>query len=167
MSRRTKQIAFVIVMVAVCAFVFRSGLKRSFPGRVVRFASGQPGAVQVTEDLADDVQRKTKLADLQQWSAQVLARYSSGQLATNGPASYWSVGTVEIAPQEIPDNIRQAWPEQPEVSIRLSETGQPECVAIAWYLRGLVVGSPKYVLSFQPWCSRQAKPGVYAYHLYK
>jgi hypothetical protein len=166
MSRRTKQIAVVLLLTGVCAFAFRSSFKRSLPGRVVRFAAGQPEAVQVAEDLADDVQRKSKLTGLQQWSAQTLSRYSTGQLATNGLASYWSVGTVNLAPQEIPDTIRQARPEELEVSIRLSETGQPECVAISWYLRGLVVGPPDYVLSFQPWCSKKA-PGVYAYHLYK
>lgn len=167
MSRRTKTILVLVVTVAVLVFVFRSGFKRSLPGRIVRFAAGQGGAVQTTEDLADDVRQKSGLSGLQQWSAQVLTRCRSGTLATNGAASYWSVGTVRLAASEIPDFITRAWSEQPEVSVRISQTGQPECVAICWYLHGLAVGSPEYILSFQPWCMNQVKPGIYAYHLYK
>jgi hypothetical protein len=167
MSRRTNRIVFVVVVIAVLAFVFRSGFKRSLPGRIVRFVAGQPGAVQTAEDLADDVRQKSGLSGLQQWSTQILARCQSGTLATNGAASYWSMGTVRLAASEIPDFITRAWSDQPEVSVRLSEAGQPECVVIGWYLHGLAVGPPEYVLSFQPWCTNQAKPGVYAYHLYK
>ena len=167
MSRRTNRLLIAAVTVAVLAFVFRSGFKRSLPGRIVRFAAGQGGAVQTAEDLADDVRQKPGLSGLQQWSTQVLARYRSGTLATNGAASYWSVGTAKLAASEIPDFLTRAWSEQPEVSVRLSEIGQPKCVVIGWYLCGLAVGPPEYGLSFQPWCTNQAKPGIYAYHLYK
>ena len=72
MSRRAKIILLLVIGVAVLAFVFRSGFKRSIPGRIVRFVAGQPGAVQIAEDLAEDVRRKAELAGLQQWSTQAL-----------------------------------------------------------------------------------------------
>lgn len=164
-QKTTDRIVFVVVMGAVLVFVFRSGFKRSLPGRVVRFVAGQPGAVQVAEDLADDVRQNSGLSGLQQWCTQVLARYRSGTLATDGVSSYG--GTVRLAASEIPDFIKRAWSEKPEVSVLLSETGQPECVVIGWYLSGLAVGPPEYVLSFHPWYMNQAKPGVYAYHFDK
>jgi hypothetical protein len=168
MSRRTTVIVVGSILGVAClAFVLSPSFKRSIPGHIVRFVAGKPGAVQEAEDLAEDTLRKPELAGLQEWSIQVLARYRSGQLATNGAASDWSVGMVKLAPQEIPASITNAWREPPEVSVRLSEAGQPECVAISWYLSGLVVGPPEYVLSFKPWCSKQAKPGIYAYHGYK
>jgi hypothetical protein len=164
---RRSYIVLLVVVVACLAFVLSPGFKQSIPGHIVRFIAGSPGAVQGAEDLADDAVRKPELAHLQDWSKQVLARYSAGQLFTNGAASYWSMGTVKLAAQEIPASITNAWHEPPEVSVHLSEAGQPDCVVIAWYLSGLAVGPPEYVLSFKPWCSKQAKPGVYGYYLYK
>jgi hypothetical protein len=38
---------------------------------------------------------------------------------------------------------------------------------ITWGLQGIAVGPPNHRLSFQPWCSAEAKPGVYTYYLYK
>jgi len=114
------------------------------------------------------------LAQLQSWSVETLARFRSGELHTNGSPAYWSVGTVRLAAQERPSFVTQRWgltnrwgEESPEISVMLSTNGQPECVVIAWYLHGIVAGPPEYRLSFQPWCYAEAKPGVYAYHLYK
>jgi hypothetical protein len=168
MSRRTVIIGIVsLVVLSLLVFVLSPGFKRTIPGRIIRFAAGKPGAVQAAEDLAEDALRKPELAHLQDWSIQVLARYRAGQLATNGAASYWSMGTVKLAAQEIPAGVTNAWQEPPEVSVHLSEAGQPDCVVLAWYLSGLAVGPPEYALSFKPWCSKQAKPGVYGYYLYK
>ena len=164
---RRSYIILLVVVLACLAYVLSPGFKRSIPGHIVRFITGSPGAVQAAEDLADDALHKPELAHLQDWSKQVLARYRAGQLATNGAASYWSMGTVRLAAQEIPASITNAWHEPPEVSVHLSEAGQPDCIVIAWYLSGLAVGPPEYVLSFKPWCSKQAKPGVYGYYLYK
>jgi hypothetical protein len=138
---------------------------------IVRIATRKPGAVQVTEELADAVLRKPELASLQQWSAQVLERYSSGQLATSGRSTWWGGDAVVLSAQEIPDGILRAWNDSheppPEISIRVSPAGRPECVAISWQLCGIVVGPSDYQITFKPWCSKQAKPGVYAYYLYR
>ena len=164
---RRSYIILLVLVVACLAFVLSPGFKRSIPGHIVRFIAGAGGAVRAAEDLAEDAVRKPELAHLQDWSIQVLSRYRAGQLVTNGAASYWSMGTIKLAPQEIPASITNAWHEPPEVSVHLSEAGQPDCVVIAWYLSGLAVGPTEYVLSFKPWCSKQAKPGVYGYYLYK
>jgi hypothetical protein len=134
---------------------------------MVRFAAGQPGAVQTVEDLADDIRDLPQLSEVQGWAADVLERYRAGTLKTEGEASYWAAGTVKLARSEVPDFIGRTWDEAPEVSVRVSQTGQPECVAVCWYLHGFVAGPSQYTLSFQPWYSAQARPGIYAYHLYK
>src|SRR6185369_7150921 len=99
---RRRYIILLVIVVACLAFVLSPGFKRTIPGHIVRFIAGSPGAVQGAEDLADDAIRKPELAHLQDWSTQILARYRAGQLATNGAASYWSMGTVRLAAQEIP-----------------------------------------------------------------
>ena len=169
--------------------------KRTFPGHLVRFfLTGQPVMHQIPNDLADDVRRKSRLDPLATWSAQLLARYRAGQVATNGKAEYWSKGTVKLAPSEVPSWLSGAWGERPEVSIRLDDGGKPECVTIGWYLYGLIVGPTNsnyvaqdgpdgygekwYMLRVKPgisnaitnvgaWYMVQAKPGIYAYGDYK
>jgi hypothetical protein len=122
----------------------------------------------IANDLADDARNKWRLHGLQQWATGVLARYGAGQVGTNGHSAYWSLGTIQLAPQEVPVWLKHAWfGEQPEVSLRLTESGAPECVTISWYLSGLLVGTTNYVTSLKPWYIVQAKPGVYAYHGYK
>ena len=171
MSRRNVIVLvgiLLVLLVALLTFSLWLDVKRTWFGHMIRFTAGASGAVQAAEDLADDVRSKPELANLQEWSTQVLARYSSGRLFTNGVASPWAEGTIKLAPLEIPESIRNAWLVPPaEVTVRLSGTGQPECVVIAWAQSGIVVGPSGYKLSFNPPTSVQVKSGVYAYELYK
>ena len=165
----------VVGVVATGAFFWRAySAKRSVPGRIVRWFEGEGGARQTVNDLAADIRDVPGLAQLQSWSIETLANFRSGQIRTNGSPAYWSVGTVRLAPEERPAflteqfGLTNRWgDESPEISVMLSSNGQPECVVIAWYLHGIVVGTPEYRLSFNPWCYAEAKPGIYAYHLYK
>jgi hypothetical protein len=165
--------------------------KRTFPVRLVRFfLTGQPIMRQIPNDLADDVCRKSRLEPLATWSAQLLARYRAGQVATNDKALYWSKGAVRLAPTEIPGWLSGAWRGAPEVSIRLDDEGNPECTIIGWYLYGLIVGPTNYhvvhtgtdknwyklevgssvsnnITEISAWYMVQAKPGIYAYSDYK
>jgi len=50
---------------------------------------------------------------------------------------------------------------------RLSESGEPECITVEWYLFGLLAGPTNFTATFQPWYIVEAKPGIYAYHDYK
>jgi hypothetical protein len=119
------------------------------------------------DDLADDVRSKRQLRGLQQWSTEVMSRYSAGRLLTNRPAAYWSGGTIELAPSEIPRWLKHAWRNEPEVSIRLTDSGTPECVIIGWYDVRVEVGptnyheNTNYGESLIPWYIVEAKPGVY------
>jgi hypothetical protein len=165
----------LIAGATVGVFFWRAHVnRRSIPGHIVRWFQGEGGFYQTVNDLAEDIRQQPTLAELQPWSVQILERFSSGEIHTNGSAAYWSVGTIRLAAQETPAFVTQLWgltnrwsKESPEISVRLSTNRQPECVVIAWYLHGIVAGPPEYRLSFQPWCYAQAKPGVYAYHLYK
>ena len=163
------------LFVVTGAFFWRAhAARRSIPGRIVRWFQGEAGAQQTVNDLAEDIRQQPALAQLQSWSIETLGRFRSGQIRTNGAPAYWSVGSVRLAAQERPAFVSGEWgvtnswgEESPEISIRLSSNGQPECVVFAWYLHGVVAGPAEYHLSFQPWCFAEAKPGIYAYHLYK
>lgn len=143
--------------------------RRSIVGRSLRFfLAHEPIGHQIPNDLAEDVRQRKQLSSLQEWAAKTIARYRDGQLSTNGKAAYWSRGSVGLAPEEVPGWLNEAWSgKPPEVSIRLGESGNPECITVGWYLYGLLVGPEDYVTSLQSWYVVQAKPGIYAYHDYK
>lgn len=157
-----------VLVVVGCALLYPFA-KRTFPGRLIRFfVTQQPFGHQIPNDLADDVRDKRRLALLQEWSSQTLARFRSGQVTTNGKAAYWSRGTVKLATSEVPSWLSGAWwGEPPEVSVRLSESGEPECITVGWYLYGLLVGPTNYSVTLHSWYIVKAKPGIYAYHDYK
>jgi hypothetical protein len=164
-SKFKRGLVWMAVAVVGCVLLYPFA-KRTLPGRLIRrIVMLQPVAYQIPNDLVQDVRHKERLALLQVWSVGTLARYRIGQVATNGEAAYWSRGTVKLAASEIPSWLSDAWwGERPEVSIKLSESGEPECINVAWYLYGLLVGATNYSATDKPWYIVQAKPGIYAYH---
>lgn len=151
--------------------------RRSVPGHIVRRFRGETGAEQTVNDLAEDIRRIPALAQLQPWSIDALRRFRAGQLHINGeseemPSSF--VPNVRLARNERPEFIKRLWGEtnswgleEPELLILLATNGQPECVAVNWYLHGIAVGPPDYRLSFDPYLSTVVTSGVYVYHFYK
>ena len=168
-TSKAKRRLFCLAVVAVGCVLLYPYAKRTLPGRLIRFfVMGQPLGRQIPNDLADDVRHKRRLAPLQEWSVETLARFRAGQVATNGEAAYWSRGTVRLAASEVPSWLSGAWSGgHPEVSVRLSESGEAECITVGWYLYGLLVGPTNYSATVQPWYIVQPKPGIYAYHDYK
>jgi hypothetical protein len=163
---RRRWLLLVLVILGAAAYPY---VKKSGPIQLMRgILTSEAGARVIANDLADDVRHKWRLRALQRWSTHVLARYRTGNLATNGHAAYWSLGNVQLAPQEVPFWLKHGWlGESPEFSVRVTEFGNPECVTVGWYLSGLIVGPTNYVTSLTPWYIVQAKPGIYAYHGYK
>ncbi len=169
--QRTKRkfllLGAIFLLVGYAVFASFSGWKYTLVGHIVRFVAGEPGAKQTANDLADEVQNRFGVNKLQEWAVGALARYRSRSLRLDGKAAYWSQGTKKLASTEVPSFLTHTWPETPEVSIRLSPTGQPECIVIGWYLYGIFVGPPTYKATENPWYLRQLQPGVYVYHGYK
>ena len=55
----------------------------------------------------------------------------------------------------------------PEISVvtatnRFGISG--ECIAISWYLHGLLIGPPEFKTDWNPWYCKELAPGVYSYH---
>ena len=148
--------------------------KRSPLGRVVRFFKGEAGAHQTVNDLAEDIRTLPALAQLQPWSLETLARFREGTLRTNHGSRWFPCTDIRLAEDERPAFINERWGRtndwgqgDPEIVIVRSTNGQPECVVIAWYLHGIVVGPPDYQFAFNVWYYAKAKPGIYAYHVEK
>jgi hypothetical protein len=136
-------------------------------GRIDRFKAVDGLARQTADDLADDILSRQELAGLEEWSVQVLARCRNGTLATKPKAEYWSPGDIELDSKEIPTFLARAWSEPPEVGIRISPSGSPECVTISWYLHGILVGPPDYITTLDPWYPRKVKRGTYTSYFEK
>jgi hypothetical protein len=181
MSSLTKfLIGFPVVFVLavgfyIYAYTASTEFKRSFIGREIRRANGEPGAVQRTDDLAEDIQRKRHLAPLQSWAVETMERFRDGRMRTAGSCVYYPFSRSKLATNEVPQFIRDEWWQEPEVSVVTTTNGQPQCVAISWYLHGVLVGPTNYVKTipkqFDPlqgiWYLKQVRPGIYVYHLYK
>ena len=148
----------------VAAMLVYSNIKRTGVGQHLRaLATGRPLARIWVDDLVKDVQDNPSLAQLQEWSEQTLARYRAGQLATNGQSILAGPFAIRLASDEVPDWLRNAWVRKPEVSIQMDITMNPECVHMAWYLTGIMVGPSNYVLTSNPDYVVQIKPGMYCY----
>jgi hypothetical protein len=157
----------VLVILCVLAYPFA---KQTLPVEIIRSTIKRvPPAQLWADDLADDVRTKRRLAPLQDWAVQTLARYRSGQLATNQGVTFNYVGpSVKLDQKEVPSWLRGAWSgDPPAVSVTLSASNQPECIVVGWYLCGLLVGPTNYVTKWQSWYTVQVKPGIYAYSVEK
>lgn len=157
---------WVLIVILVVLALYPSP-RKSFFGRVARFAWGEPGGKQIANDLADEVLSRNNLSGLQDWSIGVLSRYREGKLKTSGKVAYWSMGSVMLDTQEVPEFLKRAWGKQPEVAVRLSSSGAPECVTVCWYLSGILVGPRDYATTLSPWYLRKVRPGVYTYFIEK
>ncbi|MHC4240717.1 MAG: hypothetical protein ACYSUC_13385 [Planctomycetota bacterium] len=139
------------------------GFRRSPVGRIIRWCLGESGHAQEMNDLAEDAE-KIGLAKLQAWSQEVMRRYTTNSLSTAGMNQWYRPErTLNLAEQEIPEFIRKRWDGQ--VSIHLSESGEPKCVVLG-DTTGILVGPPNFVEPLWPHHHdlRQLIPGVYVYH---
>ena len=158
----------VFVSIVVLGFLLFPFYKHTFPGILIRSVfRGVPPARLLADDLADDIRTKEQLAPLQDWSVRTLQRYRAGQVITTGKSAFSGPFSVRLATQEIPDWLLKTWGgDRPEVAILLnSSNNQPECVAVSWYLSGILVGPTNYVTTYRPWYIVQVKPGTYAYSI--
>src|SRR6185369_11526181 len=82
----------------ICMFLYPY-VRKTDPALLFRgIVSGRGMSGVQVDDLVDDVRSKRQLRGVQEWSADVMSRYRVGHLLTNGPAAYWSGGTIELAP---------------------------------------------------------------------
>ena len=86
--------------------------RRDTSGRILRFCMGAGLYQQQGEDRVEDLQHSSALPRLQEWAVKTLDRFRSGQVATNGEASYWSLGDIQIAGSEVPQFVSTEWKER-------------------------------------------------------
>jgi len=163
-----------LLLVAVYVYFGSVKLVRTLSG--ADLANRKPGAVVRTDDLAQSITNKPQLAPLQDWAVGALDRFRARRLYVTGRRCvYYPFSQVQLATNEIAAFILQEWRGEPEVSVVTTTNGRPECIAISWYLHGLFVGPTNYVKTISKqfdasggiWYLKEARPGIYAYHLYK
>jgi hypothetical protein len=172
--RKRFAIAFIVIGIygtLIASFIlYGRADPRNTAGRILRWCRGAGLNQQEIDDQVEDLRRSASLPGLQNWAIETMRRFRSGQVLTNGEASYWSLGTVQLAPSEISELVSKQWInlQRPEVSIKLSPDSEPVCIVVAWYLHGILLGAPGYrsLLSY-PNYQKEATNGVYGYYLYK
>ncbi len=171
-------IAGTIAIGAIIAFTIfattNSSFRRTTLGRIVRWCLGDGLIAQHADDLAEDIEKKIGAEKLQAWCEETLTRYKVNELLTDGNSPYWSQGDIKLADEEVPEFIKKVWPKQlhaglqePDVSVKLDKYDVPECIAVCWYLHGILVGPKDYVVNGTYWYLRQVKPGIYVYGVEK
>lgn len=135
------------------------------------------GAVIYSHGFEHTVRTQPGIAPLQQWAEKTLSDFQRGAFSATNTPSYWSPGDVLIAPEDLPPLLKTgifaptgAYNFGPEVSIcaRDGKVGlQADCIAVSWYLHGLLIGGPDFKSTWNPWYCEQMAPGVYSYHVMK
>lgn len=139
--------------------------RRSTPGHIARWCKGAGMAQQDVEDQVEDLRHSPSLPKIQSWAIETMRRFRSGQVRTNGKAR-WSWNGILLAPSEIPEFVSAEC--KGEISISLSDSGDPQCVIISRYDEAVVIGDQKYRLHLTaPDYQQEVVPGVYAIALYK
>lgn len=132
------------------------------------------GAVIYSQGFEHAIQKEPGIPALQRWAEGALRDYQSGYGVTTNEPSYWSPGDVVLDRQSLPPFLKTGVFKPldvryfgPEVSVvtnsgRLGVSG--ECIAVSWYLHGLLIGKPGFKNDWNPWYCRELAPGVYSYH---
>lgn len=174
LSKRKRLLLVLLALIILLAGVLlltvpRRVLKRSIPGRIVRFIAGSPGVQQAVEDLAEDIRDDPRLANLRGWAEEVLARQRQGQLKTQNPPQNWPSDEPVLDDSEVDAGIRACWPKRegmmyPLFIVKLSPSGAPLFVACRWRNSGVIIGGPDYPkLDFDTFYDIEVQPGIWAY----
>lgn len=179
-NKRTSRIPVkLLILVLAIAFggvvfvKYQISNKRSLIRRMVRSSTGEYYVEQRANDLAVSLRRNPALAQLQPWAVATIERVRSGQVeTTTGTGPFWAPDAVTLASAAVPEFIKTNLEETnslgvwPLISIVLSDSS-PSYIVLDFGGWGVVVGSPKYRISFGPQWAREIKPGVYTYALEK
>lgn len=131
------------------------------------------GAVLYSRGFESALKSRGNLDGLQAWARQALEKHEAGQLKTEGEAMYWSAGTLRIAESELPEFLKSGMYKRtehfwgPEFAIQTGDSGfdgTGTCVAVSWYLHGVLIGKEDYTTDWNPWYRRRLAPGIYSYH---
>lgn len=149
------------------------GLGAIFLSAFVALFGVPPEAVTYSHGFEHALQTKVGLDRLQHWSEKALVQFENGQIKSVGEPSYWNPGEVLISSNDLPEFLKTGifkpsgvYNFGPEISI--CKTGgkigaSQNCIAISWYLHGVLVGSPNFTNHWNPWYCKEIAPGVYSY----
>ena len=182
--RRKRKAGIILLIIYGCligaVILYAENNKRSRVGHLVRWCLGAGLLQQEVEDMVEDMQHSVTLPKMHSWANDTLQRFRSGLVKTNGPSEYWSIGSVRLSTNEVPEFVWSYWKaeatllghngeyEAPEISISVSDAGEPKSLVIAWYSIGVTFGDTNYPLPLDaPNFQQEIIPAVYAYCWYK
>lgn len=148
MTRGYKRICWILISLAGIWVVYTAlqgpfALKRSIPGRVVRFVLGSPGAMQDVDDLADELSLPSTAAALRLWAESVLDAQRTRHIPAEAVQS-WPIACApspDIAPAPVLAQHRAVLWCTPETYLHVDAQRSVAAVVLSWaHLRvGLVV----------------------------
>lgn len=138
------------------------------------FFINPPGAIGYSNGFESALRMRAGIDQLRHCSLETLKQYQDGQITNIAVAAYWSPGDVLILTNDLPEFLKQGlfksdggYDREPQISI--CKVGgkmglNQNCVAISWYLHGVLVGATNFTTEWNPWYCKQIAPGVYSYH---
>ncbi|MBN2266713.1 MAG: hypothetical protein JW725_00030 [Candidatus Babeliaceae bacterium] len=128
-----------------------------------------PGGIIWTNGFVASISRRVNLDELQTWAVEKLSEYRNGTLKTVGESEYWALAEKELDPQILPGYLQHIRVTPPSVGIVTPDhsTVGDYCIAISWYLFGILVGEPDFQSQWDPWYIREIKPGIVVYYIEK
>jgi len=123
-------ISVLVVVVVATAFWAVPVLRRSVPGRIVRWCLGEPGATQGVNDAADKIIACGWGRELIELADQLMEEYAS--TASTLPIAF--TGGRLLPPERLPEKFRTLggiFPD-PDLVLRLDSSSKPTEVVISW-----------------------------------
>jgi hypothetical protein len=132
------------------------------------------GAVIYSRGFEHAIRSDPGIPALQDWAEGALRDFHLGSGVTTNKPAYWNPGDVMLDRTSLPSFLTSGafFPLNvphfgPEISVvtntnRFGISG--ECIAISWYLHGLLVGPPDFKTEWNPWYGKELAPGVNSYH---
>ncbi|MCY3023873.1 MAG: hypothetical protein NTW87_33255 [Planctomycetota bacterium] len=160
----------MIVRVFWCGIrPFKAAMARALAALLILlfpFAFLRPGAAAFLDGFSDAVWSRTDPAKVQEWAEGVLARHARKELKLAPQPWHTQYGGPQLAAEEIPDFIRHLWRVPPDyVAIQTFGADKGECVAISWYLHGIVAGPADFQPALRAFRLQRVRPGVHVYIL--
>ena len=154
MRRWKLPIVSVVVVVLAVAFGTVPVLRRSVPGRVIRWCLGEPGATQGVNDAADKIIARGWDRELIELADQLMEEYAS--TASTLPIAF--TGGRLLPPERLPEKFHTLGGgfSDPDFVLRLDSSSRPTEVVISW---GICVTASSYTPFHRPYRRRASMCG--------
>jgi hypothetical protein len=135
MTFRVKTVVAIGVMISVSLVGLTRipTLRKSVPGRVIRFVLGEPGATQWVNDTADDLSASSIVGELEGLADRIMTEYGSTQSALPPVRDFTSGPSVPN--DRVPSKFQVMggiYSTKPDIFVKFDKSNTPTAFVMSW-----------------------------------